>query len=74
MRRATLLVTAFVVATAVLEYVFRHLAHPEFIWHKIPAFDFVYGALGCAAIVIVSKWLGKHFLQRPEDYWEKTQS
>lgn len=25
------------------------------------------GVGGCVALVVVSKWLGKHWLQRPED-------
>lgn len=35
-------------------------------WHGLPAFFAVYGALGCAVLVLVSKALGKLWLQRPE--------
>lgn len=28
-----------------------------------------FGLAGCVAIVLISKWLGKHLLQRPEGYW-----
>ncbi|MFQ5520637.1 MAG: hypothetical protein ACE5FK_04505 [Candidatus Methylomirabilia bacterium] len=35
-------------------------------WHRLPAFHAVYGVVGCALIVIVSKVLGKLWLQRPE--------
>lgn len=34
------------------------------------AFFALYGFLGCVVIVYVSKWLGKHWLQRPEDYYD----
>jgi len=39
-----------------------------FHWHFIPAFDLVFGLLGCAAIVLGSKALGKVLIQRPEGY------
>ena len=39
-------------------------------WHAMPGFDIVYGLIGCAVIVYGSKWLGKLFLQRREDYYD----
>lgn len=62
--------SAIVAVSIALEIVFRHLAHPEYLWHEIPGFDFIYGLAGCLAIVIVSKWAGHRFLQRPEAYYE----
>jgi hypothetical protein len=53
----------------VLEIVFRHAAHPRLPWHAIPAFDLVFGFLGCAVIVVVSKALGRAGLQKPETYY-----
>ncbi|MCK6553194.1 hypothetical protein L6Q96_01210 [Candidatus Binatia bacterium] len=38
-------------------------------WDAIPGFYAIYGALGCAALVAASKWLGKALLQRPEDWY-----
>lgn len=35
-----------------------------------PGFDAVYGFAGCVAIIVVSKWLGKRWLQRTERYYE----
>lgn len=29
------------------------------------------GLGGCVGIIVVSKWLGKVWLQRPEDYYER---
>ncbi|MFQ5898353.1 MAG: hypothetical protein ACE5JN_08915 [Candidatus Methylomirabilia bacterium] len=60
-----LLWIAFVLA-AVLEIFF---ATPEAAlpwWHRTPAFHAVYGVVGCVLIVVVSKALGKFWLQRPE--------
>ncbi len=36
-------------------------------WHRTPGVQAVYGVIGCVAIVLVSKWLGRLGLQRPED-------
>lgn len=35
-------------------------------WHRTPAFHAAYGLVGCVLIVVVSKALGKYWLQRPE--------
>ncbi|MFP4657839.1 MAG: lipoyl domain-containing protein [Desulfonatronovibrionaceae bacterium] len=34
----------------------------EYFWHVTPAFNAVYGFLGCALIVVVSKAIGKYWL------------
>ncbi len=62
------LIAAAAAGTAALDL----LAHPhgETWWHQVPGFDLVYGFLGCVAIVIVSKALGKAWLQRRERYYE----
>lgn len=39
-------------------------------WEVVPGFYAWYGGLGCAAIVLVSKALGKWFLQKPEDFYD----
>ena len=64
------LVGAAAVGTVALDL----LAHPhgETWWHHLAGFDLVYGFLGCAAIVIVSKALGKAGLQRRERFYEST--
>lgn len=36
-------------------------------WHRLFGFHALYGLAGCAAIVVLSKALGKAGLQRPED-------
>lgn len=57
-------------ASVVAEIATRDAAHGVFPWHAVPGFDFLYGAVGCAAIIVLSKALGKAWLQRNEDYWE----
>ena len=71
MKRVWVATAIFVVVSATLDITLRHYAHPEFWWHTVPAFDLVYGFLGCAAIVVLSKWLGYRFLMRSEDYYER---
>ena len=37
-------------------------------WRALPAFDFAFGLVGCVAIVLVSKALGRLGLQKPEGW------
>jgi len=43
--------------------------HPHFWWEKIPVFDAIFGFLGCIVIVLGSKALGHHGIQKDEDYY-----
>ena len=70
MKRVYISIAIFIASTAALELAFRHLAHPSFFWHELPAFDFVYGFLGCGLIVYGSKWVGHKFLQRDVSYYD----
>lgn len=40
-------------------------------WDRIPLFYAFFGFVGCIAIIVVSKALGKAFLQKDEDYYER---
>jgi hypothetical protein len=60
---------ALAAATVALELALRHSAHPVFAWHALPGFDLGYGFLGCALIVVMSKALGRAFVQKPESYY-----
>ncbi len=63
-----LLLAAIVTAVAALDV----LAHPhgETWWHHLPGFDLIFGLVGCAIIVTVSKALGKAWLQHRERFYE----
>jgi hypothetical protein len=39
-------------------------------WNQIPGFYIIWGFLGCVAIIYVSKWLGKLFIFRNEQYYD----
>lgn len=67
---------AFIAASAIglitlgLEILYRHAAHPYYMWHAIPIFDLIFGALGCGALALTAKWLGHIILQRNNTYYE----
>ena len=39
-------------------------------WGSVPGFFLIFGFAGCVAIILISKALGKKFLQRKEDYYD----
>ena len=43
-----------------------------FIGIHIPGFFALLGFLGCVAIILISKWLGRFWLQRRENYYEQS--
>ncbi len=44
--------------------------HTEHWWNAIPGFYALFGFIGCVAIIVLSKWIGKLLLQRREEYYE----
>jgi hypothetical protein len=69
-RKGWLPAFGLVAVTIALEVLFPDLEHAEFVWHRIPGFDFLYGMGGCAFIALGAKWIGKVFLEKPESYYE----
>ena len=59
----------FSIGLSMLLGLFFRTEHPHFWWEKIPVFDAVFGFLGCILIVLGSKALGHHWLQKDEDYY-----
>ena len=47
----------------------RHEIH--FFGDKIPGFWSLFGFISCALIIVVSKWLGHHWLMQDENYYDK---
>ena len=47
----------------------RHEIH--FFGDKIPGFWSLFGLISCALIIVVSKWIGQHWLMQDEDYYDK---
>ena len=47
-----------------------HTGHPHFWFEWIPAWGSLYGLASCVAIIVGSKFLGKVWLMRREDYYD----
>lgn len=62
-RRPALVITAVAFVAGVVVDVAIGATSP------FPGYPAAIGLFGCIAIIIVSKWLGKLLLQRPEDYY-----
>ncbi|MGB9730739.1 MULTISPECIES: hypothetical protein [Calditerrivibrio] len=45
--------------------------HPHYGWENLFGAYALYGFFSCVLIVIVSKFLGKLWLQKPEDYYDR---
>ncbi|MFN4272179.1 MAG: hypothetical protein ACK4F5_05155 [Aliihoeflea sp.] len=44
--------------------------YDRFWWESVGGFGAIYGFISCTLIIVVSKALGKVFLNRPEDYYD----
>jgi hypothetical protein len=60
---------ALVLAQQVLPEMF-HSEHEHFWFESIPGWGSLYGFVSCVAIIVVSKFLGKVWLMRREDYYD----
>ncbi len=56
-------------AEIILPLIF-HDGHSFFSFEKIPAWGSLYGLISCAAIIVVSKIIGKVWLMRREDHYD----
>ena len=48
-----------------------HAEHAEFWFEDLPAWESVYGLISCVVIIIGSKLLGKLWLMRRENYYDR---
>jgi len=63
------LLAVIALAEAVAPWLLYH-EHAHFVFEDWPAFGSIYGFISCVAIILVSKFLGKHWLMRPENSHE----
>ncbi len=63
----SLILIAIIEITVV--YVF-HLGHGHFWFENLPAFGTIFGFISCILIIVVSKFLGKKWLMKKEDYYD----
>lgn len=64
----TLLVSSAIGLVLVLLPALFHV-EPHHAWDRIPGFFAIFGALGCGVLIVVSKWLGRVLLVRPEGWY-----
>jgi hypothetical protein len=57
-------------AEIVLPHIFRG-GESHFSFEEFPAWGSLYGFLSCVAIIVVSKLIGKLWLMRREDYYDR---
>ena len=69
MKRIWITILAAFIFSVLLELLLGGEGHGDFAWSKILGFFAVFGLIGCVAIILISKWLGHHWLQRREDYY-----
>ncbi len=58
---------------ALAEIVLPHVFHGDdhhFSFESLPAWGSIYGLVSCAAIIVVSKLIGKVWLMRREDHYD----
>ena len=75
---AVVLAEVVVLSMLVLDLIFPklnlakicHVGHPHVLFEWIPAWGSLYGLASCAAIIVVSKFIGKMWLMRREDYYD----
>ena len=48
-----------------------HVEEAEFWFEDFPAWESIYGLISCVVIILGSKLLGKLWLMRPEDYYDR---
>ena len=70
MKRLWIIFAIAMVISVALDLLLMGHKHGEYFWAHIPAFFAVFGFIACIVIVIVSKFLGHHWLQRKEDYYD----
>lgn len=60
---------AVVVGVGVLALPVAFPMEHHFAWDAIPGFYGMYGAAGCAVLVLLAKWLGRVLVVKPEGWY-----
>jgi hypothetical protein len=69
-RLAYAILAAVALAEAILPRIFPG-GESHFAFEDFPAWGSIYGFLSCVAIIVISKLIGKLWLMRPEDYYDR---
>ncbi len=71
MKRILVAILMALILSVGLDLLLRNGGHGDFAWSNILGFFALFGLIGCVAIIMISKWLGHHWLQRKEDYYDR---
>ncbi len=69
MKRLKILFGAGLLAVLLPDFLLQR-EHIIFPWDGVPGFSAVYGFVSCALIILASKFIGKRWLMKPEDYYD----
>lgn len=64
------IISFIILAVSILAEFFIHV-HIYYPWDKIPGFYALFGFVTCTILIIISKLLGKFWLKKGEDYYDK---
>ena len=70
MKRILVIVLIAVILSVLIDLPL-HRSQGDFVWSNILGFFALFGLIGCVALILISKWLGHHWLQRKEDYYDR---
>ncbi len=73
MKRILVIILIVLILSVLVDLPF-YGGHGDFAWSNILGFFALFGLIGCVAIILISKWLGHHWLQRKEDYYDRNNS
>lgn len=65
--RVTVGLVATLVLLVVIDVLFVKHHDPVFTWHYVPGYMALIGFISCVVVAVLSKSLGKWFLQEPEE-------
>ena len=69
LKRASYASLATVLAAEIVLPLVFGADHAHFRFERLPGWGSIYGFVSCVAIIVVSKWIGKAWLMRREDYY-----
>ena len=70
MKRILVIILIALILSVLVDLLF-YSGHGDFDWSNILGFFALFGLIGCVAIILISKWIGHHWLQRKEDYYDR---
>jgi hypothetical protein len=70
MKRILVIVLIAVILSVLIDLPL-HGGYGDFAWSDILGFFALFGLIGCVALIMISKWLGRYWLQRKEDYYDR---